>query len=175
MKSSDLERLLVGAGAAASKVATITGRLRDAEWLPKAGRGPYAPQITADQAAATLAAVAGSSQSKNAGNRIEKLAELTRDGMPSGTSFLGALAELLSDEDLAKEVQEVRVARTIGRATIIYLDGKSDEFLGEVFHDLDRRFRSVGELPGGLLVDVAKMLKFSGGPKKRRRRPHPEW
>ena len=170
MIARELERLLAASGAAASKVATITGQLREAGRLPKAGRGPNAPNIDTLQAATVLAAVAGSSRANEAGGRIAKLDRLTLAGARDGISFLSRLTQLLNDPEQLENVREIRVARTISRAVIIHSDGREDEYLGQRVADLEERFRAVGELPSGLLKKVALLLRREGGPPRRRRR-----
>lgn len=169
MKARDLERLLVGEGATASKLSTIMGHLRETNRLPRAGRGPYAPMINATHAATMLAAVAGTARANVAGRRIEALERLTLYGAQSGDGFIERLAQILDDANLCSLVQEVRVARTIGRAVIVYRTGRIEEFLSTKRHDLNRRFRTVGELPGGLLEMTAQLLKAEV--KKRKPKP----
>jgi hypothetical protein len=156
MNARDLERLLTDAGATATKTATITGQLRGTGHLPKAGRGPYAPSVGAREAAVILTAVAGCSRANEAGERMRRLERLTAS---DGELFIDRLTALLDDAARVRAVVEVRVARTIGRALIIYRDGRVEEFLGRRQHDLEQRFRAVGELPGGLLETVAVALK----------------
>ena len=169
MTTRDLERLLGAAGATASKVATITGQLRETGRLPKAGRGLNAPCITARHAATVLATVAGTARANEAGRRVEKLERLASNAAPAGASFLDRMAALLQDPELVKGIGEVRVSRTISRATILHRDGTFEEFVGGRQYDLDEQFRSVGELPGGLLTKVALLLQHPGKKKRRRR------
>lgn len=122
-----------------------------------------------------LVAIAGSSRANVAGRRIEKLEALCLNGEEAGTTLIDRLAEILEDVRLSSAIEEVRVARTIGRALILYRIGQVEEFLGGTRHDLDRRFRSVGEVPGGLLETIAQLLQAN--PKRRRpKRPgNPDW
>jgi len=163
MNVKDLERLLTDAGATASKVATITGKLREQGKLPKAGRGPHAPQIGPKEAALVLLAVAGSSRANESGQRIEKLERLALRSSDASADAEVSLVErfihLLDDPDRAGNVEEARISRTIGRATIIYRNGAFEEFTGPRTYNLDEKFRAVGELPGGLLKRVATLLK----------------
>lgn len=175
MKARELEKLVVAEGATASKVATIATKLRETGRLSKSGRGPYAPTINARQAATMLVAVAGSSRANVAGARIEKLEALTLNGEEDEATLIGRLTEILEDARLSSAIEEVRVARTIGRAVILYRMGQIEEFLGGTRYDLNRRFRSVGELPGGLLETVAQLLQVTTKRRTPKRRGNPDW
>ena len=159
MRVRDLERLLADHGVGAAKVDAITRRLRDRGRLPIGGRGPNAPHIGPAEAAAILLAAAGSSKGAEADLRLEKLEGL---GCVSGSSNGGSLGEALSgllrDPGSLMDLREVRSARTRSAATILFRDGRADEYARRQVEGEDERFYVEGVLPAALLRKVAAAL-----------------
>ena len=127
--------------------------------LPVGGRGPNAPHIGPAEASAILLAAAGSSKGAEADLRLEKLEDL---GCISGSGKRGSLGEALSE--LLREpgnltfLREVRVARTRSAATILFEDGRADEYARRRSEGESERFYVEGVLPAALLRKIAAEL-----------------
>lgn len=166
----DLERVLVEHGAGAAKIDAITRRLREIGRLPKGGRGPNAPTISALDAAAILVALAGSNKGAEADARLQKLEGLRcSSGKP--TILLEFVASALEDTKLLTQLREVRVGRTTRRAAVIWADGTVDEYRGERSQLKPSRFYVEGILPAKLLELIASALKAGTTPAARTRTP----
>jgi len=159
MRVRDLERMLAEHGVGAAKVDAITRRLRDRGRLPIGGRGPNAPHIGPAEASAILLAVAGSSKGAEADLRLEKLEGLgCISAANNGVSLGEAVCELLRDPGGLTGLREVRVARTRTAATILFRDGKADEYARRRPQGESERFYVEGVLPAALLRKIAAAL-----------------
>ena len=160
MRVRELERLLADRGAGAAKLDAVTRRLRQLGKLPTGGRGPNAPHIGPEEAAAILIALAGSTVGAEADSRLKKLAGLTQAKSRGTRTLMDAVKQLLEHPEGLEKLREVRVSRTTRHATLIFNDGKTEEFRGGTGKSVPlSRFYVEGVLPSGLLTAVADALK----------------
>jgi hypothetical protein len=152
MRVRGLERLLAQHGVGVAKLDAVTRKLREAAYLPKAGRGSNAPHIGAKEAALVLIAVAGSTKGTEADARLGKLM-----GIKSGRQSLAdAMTGLLAEPQKLEAVELVRIGRTTRHADLVYANGEVAAFRSAKFDP--QRFRVEGVLPSALLRLIADAL-----------------
>lgn len=156
----ELERLLNERGAGAAKLDAVTRRLRQMGRLPTGGRGPNAPHIGPEGAAAILIALAGSAKGAEADLRLKKLAELAQVKSGKARTLMDAVTQLLEHPEHLAELREVRVGRTTRHAVFVFNDGRTEEFRSETQKAVaSSRFYVEGVLTSQLLMAVAEALQ----------------
>jgi hypothetical protein len=158
MRVRQLERLLIDHGVGAAKIDAVTRRLREIKRLPTGGRGRSAPTIGPREAASILLGLAGSTKGAEADYRLKKLETLRSAGAESpGEALIDAVARSLQRTDKLPTVKELRVARTTRRATLVFTDGRVEEFRPSSEPKTDWFFVE-GVVPGELLNKIANAL-----------------
>jgi hypothetical protein len=160
MRVRELERLLIDRGAGAAKLDAVTRRLREMKRLPTGGRGPNAPRIGPEEAAAILIALAGSAKGAEADLRLTKLAGLSLVQGGKAKTLINAVTQLLKHPELLAGLREVRVGRTTRHAVFVSNDGRTEEFRSEIQKAaVSNKFYVEGVLPSQVLRVVADALK----------------
>ena len=155
----DLERLLKSSGAASRKTEAVTQILRKAKQLPVTGRGPYAAQVGAAEAAAVLIALAGSSKANEADARLLDLQSLRLSGSnPGGQTLVSVLTQILQNPEQFGRVHSVRIGRTTRHATIQYETFPAMHFGPPGYQFEDDRFYVEGVISGGLIRLIGAAL-----------------
>ena len=167
MNAKQLERLLSKLGANASALDVVTRKLRAAFDLKTGGRGLNAHDLTTAEVSWIITAYAGSEVAAKADVTLSRLIELDGVGEKFRHSgdFLTSLQLILGEQELAREVSEVRICRNIPIAEIHYKDGSKEKFVpakdrinGASFGNAS--YRSEGVLSAGLIQQLA--IELSG-------------
>jgi hypothetical protein len=167
MNGRDLERALVALGAGQTSVDTVLRKLRAAGLFPVGGRGFNAPTITARDAAAALAAFAGSATASEADERLGDISRLrSLEPRPSDETFLDAFAKLLESPTATAQILEVRIGKNVNRADIWSREGVLRFGTGTAGALGAAMYRAEGVLPGPLLNYIARLLAGETEPPK---------
>lgn len=168
MKITTAQRnLALTGGATEKRVEAIATELRSGGIIPKGGRGPYAPEATAEEIAMFTLAVAGANRIADASETACMLAEL--EDM-TGATLLSAIVEAISDPAVAGRLKHIRLMTNHPMAEITYSSGPVSYRLflrPELWHDdftspdaAGQAFVGpIGHIGGGALQQIA--LEFA--------------
>ena len=152
-------------GASEVKLDTVTRKLRADGVLATHGRGPYAHDVTSEEAAKVFIAYMGSSKAAFAASRLNALASII--SKESGKNLLQAVTDLLTDESLCSNISIVRVSRRSDRATLIYLNGMVESFCSSTA--LDSKLIGTEGFMTGDVFRTIRLLLGEESPARRKR------
>src|SRR5689334_538291 len=127
MKAADVQRMLTLYNTANIKkrVEAIATELRAASLLPSGGRGAYAPDVSALEAARFTIAVAGSERVSDA---VEVASDLAVIVNSSGELLIDRIMRIVGGADPANNVRAIRVCAPFAAAEILNNDGSYELF-----------------------------------------------
>ena len=165
MRVSDIQTCLsIGGGTTSKRAEAIATELRGANLLPKGGRGPYAPDADAVDAAAFVLAVVGA---ERIGDAVMTSLTLSALIDASGCPLSDILTGFLRRPQSCSDVRRLIVQPIIPMAEINFYDGPSRFFSTSAFWETDvspvaqmQGFAGhAGLIGGAVLFQIAKMLE----------------
>jgi hypothetical protein len=152
--SRHLEQRLIEAGYSRSRLEKGNYALREAGRLPIAGRGPYAPSISAQDAAVIVLAYAASGSSGKAYDRLLKLEGLR--AIKGGPTLLATIRSFI---EAPTPFSEMLISRIRRRARILYPDGTEIVFAPSSTKYVDDRAENWWSIKAPLLHVITMLLR----------------
>ncbi len=155
MDAKNLERLLASHGASPSGIAVVVQKLRAAFKVSVGGRGFNAHDLTADEMSWIVATYLGSEAPARASETLARLSKLrTTDAEPR--EFILCFRLILSRD--IKGVREIRIARNVDFAQILFNNRSPWTFTNRRAPGALPAFRSEGVLSAGLIDVLAEIV-----------------
>jgi len=168
MKAVDVQRHLSRFQFTHKRVEAIASELRKEGCLPKAGRGPHAPDIQPGHAVELTLAVAGAERIADA---TDVALDLALFKSATGRRLYFALTDSVWSVQKAEEIRHVRLMTEIGLAEIAYRDERIEHFARDELWNvegfdaeiLSQDFAGrIGHIGGGVLREIA--LEYQRNP-----------
>lgn len=144
MKATDVQRNLCLYRNMRKRTEAISTELRGVAMLPSGGRGPYAPDITAADAARFALAVAGAERVSDASSAANDLANIVDK---NGESLLNRISQTIDGTIPSFRIRAIRLYASMPMAEVLNRDGSMELFFTSAKWAEDR-FQPYAQLAG---------------------------